>query len=386
MFFTFLNKENPNHIDFSVFASYDPEKVLFYYYNSSIHIPLQYYLNLTEESPPGSPSQTWLTFFEDELNVIEDMETFISNEHLDVIGPYYYPPTNTCFYFTKGKPGEIITAEDLSLLQSMQKSPDIDKEVHAYYKARKNSKKPYKTREELLKDINMCITSLKETEILNRHINYLNKFLESRSQILEQEEIMPPKPDNIPLKPQKPEKLSPGKENLIFFNFSKKTKAKDSELYHQERKIYFIRYREYEKACDRYKEVLKDWDAFKQDFIDKCLSQVQEAETRLKHAHRALDIYNTIIEKSYIHTEYQEIKTLEAFKHYLETGRADNLQDCMNIFEEEKYWHEIRESQYRIENTIYFLQNAKLGDYLEEEILKKNYHQADKDDYELNQG
>ncbi|SHG83235.1 hypothetical protein SAMN02745221_01069 [Thermosyntropha lipolytica DSM 11003] len=371
MFFTFLNKENPCCLDFSIFQSYPPAKVLFYFYNAALKIPVEYYLKLSEEAQPTSCQKAWLSFLEDNLKIIEDIENFVANEYLENLGPYYYPFTNTCFYFIKGKEEERITAEDLSILENLRQSPDMDKEIHDYYKARKNSKKPYKTKEELLKDINMCIASLKETEILNRHINFLHKLLENRSGILEQEEIMPFKPDNIPSKPQKPEKTGVNKENLIFFNFSKKTKAKSSEIYHQERKIYFIRYREYEKACDRYKEVLKDWENIKQEFINKCEQEIREIEHRLKQAHRALDVYNTIIERSFIHSNYQEVKTLEAFKNYLETGRAISLQECMNIYEEEKYWQEIRDSQYRIENTIYFLQNINLAEYREEEILSQ---------------
>lgn len=373
MFFTFLNKENPCYLDTSIFKSYPPEKVLFYYYNATIKIPVKCYLQLCAKEEYAPPFQEWLSFFADTLKIIEDIETFVENEYLEHIGPYYYPYTNTCFYFTKGKPEEVLTAEDLSILESLKQSPDIDKEIHDYYKIRKNSKKPYKTKEDLLKDINMCITSLKETETLNRHINFLNKLLENRTRILEQKEIMPCKPDNMPPKPQKPEKSASNNGNLIFFNFSKKTKAKNSEIYHQERKIYFIRYREYEKACDRYKEVLQDWENIRQEFIDRCLGQIKETELRLKQAHRALDIYNTIIEKSYIHHDYQELKALKSFQHYLETGRADNLQACMNIYEEEKYWQEIRESQYRIENTIYFLQNINLGEHGSEEMLKNLY-------------
>ncbi|MBO8158897.1 hypothetical protein [Thermosyntropha sp.] len=372
MFFTFLNKENPDSLDFSVLDRYSPDKVLFYYYNSSLKIPVQYYISLTEENPSESPQKEWISFFEEELKIIEDVEAFLDNEYLEIIGPYYYPTTNTCFYFTKSKASEVITAEDLDILERLHQSPDIEKEVYTYYKARKNSKKSCKNKEELLKDINMCITSLKEIEILNRHINYLNKFMENRSSILEQEDLMPPEPDNLPPKPHKPEDTAQSKDNIIFFNFSKKNKAKNSEIYHKERKIYYIRYREYEKSCDRYKEVLKNWENFKHEFLKKCLNEVQEAELRAKNASRALDIYNTIIEKSFVHSDYQEVKTLETFKHYLETGRADNLQDCMNLFEEEKYWQEIRASQTRIENTIYFLQNASSSEYLEEDFKNLN--------------
>jgi hypothetical protein len=58
---------------------------------------------------------------------------------------------------------------------------------------------------------------------------------------------------------------------------------------------------------------------------------------------------------------YQDIKSLQTFKHYLETGRANDLQDCMNLFEEERHWHDIKASQERIENTIYFMQSNDEG-------------------------
>ncbi|NLB88117.1 MAG: hypothetical protein GX790_02665 [Syntrophomonadaceae bacterium] len=91
--------------------------------------------------------------------------------------------------------------------------------------------------------------------------------------------------------------------------------------------------------------------------MDKCFEDIDVAEEKLKKANSILEIYNTILSKSFIHPDYQEISTLETFKYYLETGRANDLQDCMNLFEEERHWKEIKASQNRIENTIYFLQS-----------------------------
>lgn len=42
--------------------------------------------------------------------------------------------------------------------------------------------------------------------------------------------------------------------------------------------------------------------------------------------------------------------------HYLETGRADDLQGCMNIFKIESHWEDVKAGQERIENTIDHLQ------------------------------
>ncbi|NLJ72315.1 MAG: hypothetical protein GX333_04795, partial [Syntrophomonadaceae bacterium] len=46
-------------------------------------------------------------------------------------------------------------------------------------------------------------------------------------------------------------------------------------------------------------------------------------------------------------------------------------QDCMNILEDEKYWQDIKDSQLRIENTIYFLQSeTDLTRFADENINK----------------
>ena len=65
-----------------------------------------------------------------------------------------------------------------------------------------------------------------------------------------------------------------------------------------------------------------------------------------------------IIVKSFVNSIYQDSKTLSTFRYYLETGRGHSIQDCMNLFEEESRWSEIKASQERIENTIYFLQHG----------------------------
>ncbi len=92
--------------------------------------------------------------------------------------------------------------------------------------------------------------------------------------------------------------------------------------------------------------------------MDNCFRDIEMAELNIKRSHKQLQIYNTILVKSFIHSIYQDTQTLSTFRHYLETGRAHNLQECMNIYEEECHWSEIKASQERIENTIYFLQGA----------------------------
>ena len=121
-------------------------------------------------------------------------------------------------------------------------------------------------------------------------------------------------------------------------------------------KIYLIRYREYEKACERYKNALQNCAEQQDNLIKKCLQEIEDAQIKHKTARELLEIYQFILDNSYIHSNYHTIDSISTFKYYLETGRAEDLQDCMNLYEEERHWREIKASQERIETTIHFLQ------------------------------
>ena len=121
-------------------------------------------------------------------------------------------------------------------------------------------------------------------------------------------------------------------------------------------KIYFIKSRQHEKACERYKKALQNWPENREAFVQKCGLEVQEAKSTLKNALELRSIYQDIIRKSYVHSVYQNVDTLNKFQYYLETGRADDLQGCMNIYEIESHWEDVKAGQERIENTIYHLQ------------------------------
>lgn len=193
--------------------------------------------------------------------------------------------------------------------------------------------------------------------------------------------MWPQEPDILPSKPKKADTPPPSSgSNLIpFASLKSRRKRKSQEEEHnsfnQQMKIYLMQYREYEKACDRYKEVLEQWQDYSSDYLERCYVDIEITESKLKNAQKNLRIYNNIISKSMVHADYQDINTLSAFKHYLETGRANDLQDCMNLFEEERHWDEIKASQERIENTIYFLQNSddrsRLAQDQIERLLKK---------------
>ncbi len=364
MFFTFLDKENVHGVDIEVLKKYPPEKVLFYFYNSKLTLTVRTCAELTlmvEGEQANKHIKKWHQLL-GECELLSDYTHFEQNDFLTIIGPYYYPNTNTRLYLTKAyiPTSDSLTLEDMETLTQLQNTPEDNKELVAYYKNRRNSKKTSKNREELIKDIEMCIKALQETEKVNKHINYINKLLEARLAQVEHFDLQPLKPDNIPEKPLNniDNYLKP--DNIIPFakiKIRKKSEKANNASFNYDTKVYFIRYREYEKACDRYKNLLGIWADFYPNILDKYYKDIDMAEGKLKKANSTLDIHNTIILKSYVHPDYQDVSILEKFLHFLTTGRAQDLQECMNIFEEEKCWHDIKASQNRIENTIYFLQS-----------------------------
>lgn len=364
MFFTYLNRKTYESIDLSSLINYKPEQIIKFYYNSFIELPFESYEALQaaadENGQPDVIAMEWQKLMEEDLKCSQDLLNLKANEFIEQLGPYYYQPTNTRFYFNRKSSSLPLTAADFDLLLQLSLPPAPNQQLHKYNKTRKNAKKISRSKEELIEDIAMCISSLREIEILNRHINYLNKFLEMRCAIVEQEISGPQEPERLPEKPQKaPETERTGLNNLIPFTRARQRQnPRAVSDYNHEMKVYYIRYREYEKACDRYKEALENWAVLAGPFMDTCLRDIEESELNLKAARKILTVYNNIILRSYVHTDYQDIKTLSIFKHYIETGRCLDIQDCMNLFEEERHWSEIKASQERIENTIYFLQNG----------------------------
>jgi hypothetical protein len=380
MFFTFLNKDDSNYLDLSILNNYNPEEVLFYFYNSSIRIALATCEEFKEKLDDAENliDNHWMDIFE-QIGLFADIITLKENDYLSILGPYYYPKFNVRFYLTEDNlSSQHINSDDLSVILALDAPIPANTELQNYYKTKKSNKKTAKTKNELVKDINMCMLSLKEIAGLNRHINYLNKLLEKRYAIVNKENLSIFEPDNLPEKPKKAEENEKNIGNLISFNVKnryKKNHEKDHSNFNYKMKVYIIKYREYEKACDRYKKALENWDQTYSELLARCLKDIHDTEKKLKTALRNLDIYNGILRKSFIHSDYQDITTLGTFKYYLETGRANELAECMNLFEEERHWKEIKASQERIENTIYFIQNenenTRFADEHISEILNK---------------
>lgn len=367
MFFTFLHKDDVHYPDLSLIIQYPPEDVLYYYYNSHLHIHLDNYIHtrdLVQSGSGSSSSRSWLELWDQLLNGSESINILKFNDFIMTIGPFYYPATNTRFYFTKTlpQPEQILQMQDFLTISNLSITPHIPQEVPDFLKAKKN-KKSAKTRDEIIKDIDLCVLSLSELEKQTRHANYLNKLLEHRRGILEQTSIEPPEPDNVPEKPVKATTPIPtGMGQLsALLPWQKSRMQQHASEYNHQMKVYLMRYREYEKSCERYKDFLENWRESGQDFLDTCCQDVTEAEEKLACCQKAQTMYNNIISRSPIHGLYQDIRSLQTFKHYLETGRANDLQDCMNLFEEERHWNDIKASQERIENTIYFMQSNDEG-------------------------
>jgi len=363
MFYPFLQKENPHYLDSSVLLNALPRQVLFYYYHSAVRITDEAYSTLQQvaldDSTLSDMARIWLNLIENQLEAEADLQSFKNNPYLKTIGPYYYPETNTRFYFCKDAPDplDVLTAFDLELLKNLDRPVTIDRELQKYAKLRK-PRKP--STEDLIRELDMCILALREIEQVNRHTNYLRKLLEQRYSIVEQEDLLPCEPDGVPDKPTK-ETEERRLDNLISFSRMRSVLKKQEEegsRYNYDVKVYFIRYREYEKACERYKQTLENWPMYQQALYDRCFNDIDEAESKMNRALQALELYNNILDRSSVHADYQDVKTLETFRYFLETGRANDLQECMNLYEEEKHWHEIKASQERIENTIYFLRNS----------------------------
>lgn len=389
MFFAFLNKEKADCLDISALLTFPPAKLLYYYYNSVVKIPWEYYWEIKETADNSSevtnPCREWLELFDQELNAESDLCDLSDSEFVDLIGPYYYLPSNTRFYFGKNFLNDltVLSDGDLANMATLTNISPLNKEVQAYGKGKKTKHKASKGKDELLKDINLCLISLREIEQLNKQINFWEKILENRCSLRKQENLFPAEPDILPEKPEAPAESETPNNILPFTHLlprQKKT-TPDSD-YSRKVKIYLIRYREYEKSCDRYKEALENWPDYRELFFSNCLGDIKQAEGNLEIAIQNRQIYNEVIQRSMIHSDYQDTKTLESFRNYLKTGRANELQECLNIFEEERNWTDIKASQERIENTIHFLQNSDPDSrfaYENINLFLDNFHGKGKD-------
>ena len=366
MLASFLDKGDCHILDLSAFINYTPEQILFYYYDSWINITLDTYSQMNEwlENGYGNRNnlQRWLDFINDDIGAGEDIVTLRDSEYLNSIGPYYYSPTGTQFHFSRFYTieHEPLTSLSFARLYNFHKSPVISRDLQKYYHTRKTGKKPVRTREELLRDINVCHEALVHIEELEQGHKYIQSFINNRKAVAEQKELRPPESSLAPQKPSKP-KEEDAKFKLLHTMGIARSRQQEINIaqreYNRSMKVYFIKCREFERACERYKDALQKWDENREALISKCKQDIQQANGLLREIASLLSIYHDIIRRTSIHSDYQNRPVLQKFKHYLETGRADDLQGCMNIYEVDQHWIDIKASQERIENTIYFIQS-----------------------------
>ncbi len=382
MLLNFINKDKSQYLDLSTFINCSPDRILFYYYNSQMRITLETYLQMKEwsqndDSPESSLNQ-WLDLIGRELCVDQDIDILKENQYIDTLGPYYIGPTNTRFYIDKvAKNGEeTINSVDFANLFNLHKRIEADKEIHKYFRLRKSTKKGIPTLEAIIKDISICLAALDQIQRVSRHCQYLNALIKHRNNLLENEDIVPLPPSPRPERPKKPAEPDLSFTNIRALGTVKarqKAYLEECSAFGHKLKVYFVQYKEYEKASERYKEALVDWELYHNHLIERCLDDIEDAEEKLETARAALEIYEYVLMKSYVHPDYHEMEILHNFRYYLQTGRAVDLQGCMNIYEEEQHWSEIKASQERIENTIYFLQGegdlSSLNEYLAAKMI-----------------
>jgi len=380
MLLRLIDKNKTQYLDLSTFINCSPDRILFYYYNSYIRITLETYQQMQEwpqnDDTPESCLNQWRDLIGRELCVDEDIEILKKSPFIDTLGPYYLSPTNTQFYidqtdkFAKGS----IKSVDFAVLFSLHKKAEPDKELQKYYKSRKNIKKGQPTLDVIIKDIGMCLAALEQIQRINQQCHYLQSLIKHRNDLLENEDLVPVAPSPRPERPKKPAEPELSFASISALGISKakqKEYLAECSAFGHNLKVYFVQYREFEKATERYKEALIDWDLYHNHLIERCLDDMEDAEEKLETTRGLLEIYQYILSKSFVHPDYHELETLNNFRYYLQTGRANDLQACMNIYEEEQHWSEIKASQERIENTIYFLQGETDFTGLNEQLATK---------------
>ncbi|MDO4540848.1 MAG: hypothetical protein Q4B48_07115 [Syntrophomonadaceae bacterium] len=363
MLLSTINGSQPQPLDLSVFINCHPDKTLSYFYNSEMRIRLSTWCEMKEwQQQNGSLDSClhqWLRLLEDELGMGSDLLALKENDYLDHIGPYYYSSGNTRIYVEKcGDTEEMIPSSTFGHLNRLNQEPEIPKEMAKYNQPRKGARKTAAEPNNLLTDIRMCRQALEQSQRITEQIAFFHTLIAERQAILDDENLLPAEPDRCPQRPLQPEEPLP-EPGVMSFAGNRARHKEYKELcndYAHQLKTYLLRYREFEKSGERYKQLLVDWPHCHQQLRERCQQDISAAEEKLATALYILDLCRLTLERSSIHPDYHMPEILERFEHYLTTGRCDDLPSCMNIWEEETQWREIKASQERIENTIYFLQ------------------------------
>lgn len=363
MLLSFFGKDGNNNLDISVFLEYPPDIVLEFFQQSYVNISLSVYRELKDQfADPDNLNENipkWVLFIDKLLDMEDSLFSLEENRNLDFVGPAYYIKTNTRFFFYKTCfEHEGITAQDIAEMVELNSTPAINDLIAKHYATLKCKPASRKSREELLNDLQISITALEEIEHISRQIMFQRQLIEIREAFLNAPYaalIEPEKPED------KPEKPVP-KYSFMGGLLNPKSRAAFEaacQQYNHDLKVYYMKYREYEKACDRYKNALKDWESEKNYLINRSIEDIKKAKLKIKKGNRIIKIYNEVLTSLDIHPQYQSIVPLTRFYYFLETGRALSIQECMNLYEQEQSLEELKESQERLERnimaTVYYL-------------------------------
>jgi hypothetical protein len=134
------------------------------------------------------------------------------------------------------------------------------------------------------------------------------------------------------------------------------------EDYQHQLKIYYMYYRVYEKACDRYKTACVESRETLAGIEGFLRQDIRSLETRQQTARTIAEKYHARLRRSPIHSSYQEHHALRQFLAYLHTGRALTLKECMNLLEEEKRWQQLHHAQERLEKSFDSIRPAEAAE------------------------
>ncbi len=363
MLLSYFGKEEYNNLDISVFLEYPPDIVLDFFQLSFVNISLSVYQELKDQfADPGNLNENipkWVLFIDKLLDMENSLFALEENSNLDLVGPAYYVKTNTRFFFFKTCfEHEGTTAQEIAELLELNATPTIDDLIAKHYATLKCKPSSRKSREELLNDLQISISALEEIEHISRQVQFQRRLIKTRESFLNAPYAALIEPDNPMDKPEKPVQ----KNSFLNGLFNLKGRANFEEAckqYNHDLKVYYIKYREYEKACDRYKNSLKEWESEKNHLINRSIEDIKKAKLKIKKGNRITKIYNEVLNSLEIHSQYQNIPSLTRFYYFLDTGRSFSLQECMNLYEQELYWEDLKESQERLERnvmaTVYYL-------------------------------
>ncbi len=341
--------------DLSVYLAFPPEKVLPFFYGQTLYLPLDVWQALQKEAETAPKNgaracRGWLRLIR-RLEAEKSLALLAQNPGLACVGPFYELADKVLFFFPRCATSAGFSAGELEKrLQALETFTPPDSVLAAFLAGRNAAvKRSAPTAEELLKEIALCQTALAERQRLAAQCDMIREFAAGCGAARKQAVSLPPEPV---LTQERPEPLPRETSSLRQRLHRLLARTPSAVSVSPERQTYFLSLRLYDQACARYKEAREKWAARQKDYYLKVSAAEKDALARLAQAEKALQLCSRVLEKTVIHPHYQQPEILAAFAGYLETGRAAQLKACINLYEEEQRWQELKNSQHRIEQTI----------------------------------